>query len=101
MKQIQDDISEKELYRLMASKYGKDIAILAKLRLNEIYRLLQEELDIAGENQQEMALGNELHLLFMKKFFALLERDQIFSNMVATDKKVRSWVVAFWTSKHQ
>ena len=101
MKQIQNDISEKELYQLMASKYGEDIAILAKLRLNEIYRLLQEELDIAGQESQEIVMGNELHLLFMQKFFTLLERDQTFSNMVAADKKVRSWVVAFWSSKHQ
>lgn len=99
MKQIQNDISEQELYTLMATKYGEDIALLAKLRLNEIYRFLKEELCITGQECQEIAIGNEMHLLFMHKFFALLERDQTFSNMVATDKKVRSWVVAFWTSK--
>ena len=99
MQQIQNDISEKELYTLMASKYGEDIAILAKLRLNEIYRLLREELCITGQKSQEIAIGNEMYLLFMKKFFALLERDNNFSSMVATDKKVRSWVLAFWTNK--
>lgn len=96
--------TEQEYYQLISAKYGFDVMILAKLRLNEIYRASQEELKLINQDQPQqehsaIAIGNEFALLFLQKFFALLKRDYNFSNILAADEDVRTWIIAFVQNK--
>lgn len=91
--------SNNEVYNMISSRYGADIATLTKLRFDEIHRLVVDELDENNAQNIEPTLPKNLTSLFLSRVTKLLENDKELSNMFAEDAELRLWVVTYFLAK--
>ena len=98
----QNQIVEQKYYGIVAARYGADVAMLTKLRFNEMHRAVSEALEDRKQHNtvEGAALPKDIVVAtFLEQLAAVLKNDYLLGNMLAKDADVRAWVALVAASR--